>query len=395
MNLENILSANQEARKLSQIDIHDFALRNRLKWPNDFLKEVLNQYQILQKMRVKLPSWFENNEVIGASLLNMEQCTSEYIANYKFKGVKGKIAVDLTGGFGVDTYHLAESFESVIYCETNESLLKIVKHNFDVLGIKNVSFLNIEAAEFLTTTDIIFDLIYLDPDRRNEANEKLVLLENLSPNLLEINHVILSKAKQTLVKLSPILDISKAASQLLGLQSVEILAQKNEVKELIFTLKIGKTDKSPRIQATHLSHEKKDIFSFYPEEETVAIAQYSEPEKYFYEANAAIMKSGGFKLVSLKFGLGKLAQHSHYYTSDHLVTDFHGKVFQVNEVYSFSSKVMKSFKNKQFNILSRNFPLNPVTIAKKYHLNIGGELFLIFTQNHKNEKIILSCVRTY
>ncbi|MGK0139575.1 MAG: 16S rRNA G966 N2-methylase RsmD [Algoriphagus sp.] len=394
MNLEKILAANQEARKLGKIDIQDFALRNIFKWSNEFLKDVLNQYQILQKMRKKLPTWFENNEVIAASLLNMEQCTSETIANYKFNGLKGKIAVDLTGGFGVDTYHLTKKFDSVIYCETNDSLLEIVKHNFNVLGVKNVYFKNIQAEEFLAKTDLQFDLIYLDPDRRNKINKKLVFLDNLSPNLLDINQLILNKAEKILIKLSPILDIAKAASQLIGLQSVEILAQKNEVKELVFTLESKIRDKSPVINSTHIQNERIDTFSFCLNDETKAIAQYSEPKKYLYEANAAIMKSGGFKLISLRFGLTKIARHSHYYTSDDLISNFQGKIFQVNRVYNFNSLVMKSFRNMHFNILSRNFPLNPVTIAKKYHLNVGGELFLIFTQNYKNEKIILSCVRS-
>lgn len=395
MELEKIIKANQEARKLSQIDIRDFALRNSFKWSNDFLKEVLNQYQILKKMATKLPQWHTNENVLGASLLNMEQCSSESVSTYKFKRLNGKSAVDLTGGFGVDTYHLSKKFNKVTYCETNKPLFDIVKYNFKALGVTNVNFLNISAEEFLETTNLQFDLIYLDPDRRNEDNKKLVLLHNLSPNLIDINELLLSKAQKTLVKLSPILDISQAAKQVKGLQSVEILAQKNEVKELIFAFnKIG-TEADLSIQATQLGPDKIETFTFNREDEVQAKPFYSEPKKYLYEPNAAIMKAGGFKLVSVKYNLGKISRHSHYYTSENLISNFQGKGFQVNEVKPFSSKAMKGFKNDQFNILSRNFPMKPETIAQKYRLKKGGERYLIFTQNHKNEKIILSCVRTF
>ncbi|MBU3050337.1 methyltransferase, partial [Chryseobacterium indologenes] len=52
----------------------------------------------------------------------------------------------------------------------------------------------------------------------------------------------------------------------------------------------------------------------------------------------------------------------------------------------------KEIKTKeQFNIISKNYPLKPEEIKKKYGLKDGGKDYLIFTQSKKG-KIILKSV---
>ena len=61
------------------------------------------------------------------------------------------------------------------------------------------------------------------------------------------------------------------------------------------------------------------------------MSQFSEPKKYLYEPNAAIMKAGGFKSVGNIFGLEKLSPSSHLYTSNEINGDFPGRIFEIED----------------------------------------------------------------
>jgi 16S rRNA G966 N2-methylase RsmD len=393
MEVQFVISANKEARLLEVIIPSEFALKNPKKWNSDFLREVLNQYQILMKLVNKLPTWYQNDKIVGASLLNIEQCSSEKSSLHKFRNFKGNLAIDLTGGFGVDTYFLAKNFKKVIYVEANAYLFQIVKYNFNTLGIDNVEFVNQKAETYLAQNTLPFDLIYIDPDRRNLSNKKLVLLEECSPDLTQIQDKIFAISNQVLVKYSPLLDIQLALSKIKHVKSVEILAVKNEVKELLFHISKESNSENAEIIAINIKDDIVESFSHKIAEEKKAEAFFENPQKFLYEPNAAILKSGAFKTVGLRNALNKLAQHSHFYTSEVFRKDFPGRVFKINDVIPYNSNALKPKAKKKYNVIARNFPLNPVTICKKHHLINGGDEYLIFTQDYKNKKIILSCER--
>ena len=43
------------------------------------------------------------------------------------------------------------------------------------------------------------------------------------------------------------------------------------------------------------------------------------------------------------------------------------------------------------NVATRNFPLKPEDIKKKFKINDGGTVFAFFTTNLENQKIVLLC----
>ena len=59
-----------------------------------------------------------------------------------------------------------------------------------------------------------FDLIYLDPARRDNHNRKVFLLEDLSPNIIEIQEQLSDISTEILIKLSPLIDIQHLVSSL-------------------------------------------------------------------------------------------------------------------------------------------------------------------------------------
>ena len=391
--LSTIQKANAEARKLGTIDIREYALRNPQKWPSGFLQEVLSQYQFLKKLELKLPLLAQQAELLGAENINIEQSTSEEVARFKFNGLRLKNTLDLTGGFGIDSYFLSHQSERHIYCETNENLVPVVKYNFQKLGISNTVFFQKEAEEYLKETKESFDLIYLDPDRRNAENSKLVLIEVCSPNVLDLQEIFLQTGKEVWVKYSPLLDITRAANQLQGVYEILIIAVKNDVKEILFKIKPNISTSAYRIRAVNLNTRTSQEFEFSKDQEIQANATLGEVSNFLYEPNAALMKSGAFNLISERFQLKKLATHTHYYSADFCLTDFPGKVFKVNGVWNPSQKNLKKWAGEAFHVLARNYPLKPETIRQKYRLRDGGTDFLIFTTDYKNQKIVIHCTK--
>jgi 16S rRNA G966 N2-methylase RsmD len=384
-------NANQKARSLRDIDVHDYALKNPENLLPELLRHVLEQYRFLQKLAIKVPSWAKNPDILGALTVNIEQSTSEEVALFKFSGYQWKNTLDLTGGFGIDSYFISKHASKHVYCESDANLTGIVAHNFEALAIKNVTFKSVSAEDFLQSDQNSYDLIYLDPDRRNEINSKLVRIEDCSPDLTRINSHLLQVANEVWVKYSPLLDINRAVSQLQFVYEVLIISSKNEVKELLFKLKKTKQDNDFLVKTVNLYPVGKQEFTFIFSEEVNAPVMYREPLQYLYEPNAAILKSGAFKLISSRFNLYKIAPNTHYYTSENLISDFPGRIFHVNEYFSPSTSNLKKISNSPFNVLSRNFPLKPETIRQKYRLRDGGETFLIFTTDNKNNKIVLNC----
>lgn len=360
---------------------------------NVSIQEIVQQIKGRKTAQKKFPFLMEDHLVFPPNL-NLEQASSQSTAEYKGKNLIGKSFLDLTSGFGIDAYFLSQNFEEVTLVEQNYDLIKIVEHNWKVLNRK-ANFINQNLEEYIeslrepkTDTYTKFDVIYLDPARRDQNNKKKFLLEDLSPNLLEIEEKLRSISDKIIVKLSPLIDISYLVSELKNINEIKIIAVRNEVKELVLIMENKeKKEKSKDTKITCVNLESDEPeFSFYINEEKNATSQFSETLNFLYIPNNSILKAGAFNIISEKFGLKKLHPNTHFYTSENKIENFPGRVLKVEKI---DGKNLK--KNDQFNIVSKNYPLKPDEIKKKYRLKDGGDHYLIFTQSI-NEKVILRSI---
>jgi len=346
--------------------------------------------QIAAKIRCekKLPTWFSADNIIYPNKLNIEQTSSEATATHKASILQGKKLIDLTGGFGVDCFYFSKTFEEVTHCEWNEQLSYIVKHNYQQLNRPNIKCIPENGLEYLAKHTVKYDWIYVDPSRRHEAKGKVFFLADCEPNVTTEIDKLFQYASNICIKVSPILDITQAISELKFVKEVHIVALKNEVKELLFILEKDYQGTTQFI-ATNLKAETKDTFSF--NSETSSIPKLEMPQKFLYEPNAAILKSGGFNPVSVFYQLNKLHLHSHLYTSDNLVT-FPGRRFEIINVSDFNKKILKKkFGNQKHNITTRNFPKSVEEIRKLLKIKDGGDSYLFFTTNKQHSKIVIEC----
>ena len=363
-------------------DLHSLLLK-KSPFAEVSMHEIAQQIKGKKVAEKKFPFLLRDGIVFPPNL-NLEQASSQSTAEYKAKNLKGKSFLDLTSGFGIDAYFLSQNFDEVTLVEQNTELLETVKHNWNILGRK-ANLINENLENFLQKNSQKFDLIYLDPARRDAQKNKKFLLEDLSPNLLEIQEKLGKISDEIIIKLSPLIDISYLLSVLKHVSKIEIIAVKNEVKELLVFINRKNSHTDTEIKCVNLESTDPD-FVFIFNDEKNAVAEYSDPQNFLYLPNNAVLKSGAFNTVAKKFKLLKLHANTHFYTSDELVKEFSGRVLEVVVI-----EPKHILKGEKFNIISKNYPLSPDEIKKKYKISDGGKNYLIFTQS-QNGKIILRSV---
>ena len=375
------------------VDSHLLALKAK-KYSDVEINFALEQINSRRQAKEKLPNIYANTKLIFPPSVSMEQCSSEATAAYKAELCGEEKLLDITGGFGVDFLYMSKKFKHAVYVEKNEYLAEIAKHNFDILEIKNAEVLNCDSSLILDNSEK-FDCIYIDPSRRANDNSRKILLEDCSPNILEIKDLLLQKSKKVIIKLSPIFDITELMRKF-DCKRIHIVAVKNECKELLVELEQNCSE-NLKIVCVNITNKGRQIFEFICEDEKNLEYNFVPfPQKYLYEPNAAVQKSGGFKSVATKFNLNALNANSKIYTSDVFVDDFCGRIFTVEKVFSFNKKELKTnLENiKKANISVRNFPLSVADLRKKLNIAEGGDIYLFATTLFDNSKVIIQCSKS-
>lgn len=387
---QNILHSEVQAYINSNIneDVTKLLLKGT-SFQNISTKEIVEQIEAKLKSKNKLPTWFQTEGIYFPNKLNIEQTSSETTAKYKSELISGKRIIDITGGFGVDCHYFSKQFSSVIHCEINKELSEIVSYNSNLLQTNNIKFVTTDGLGYLKTNDEIFDWIYIDPSRRHDQKGKVFFLEDCLPNVPANLELLFSKSDQLMIKTSPLLDLSVGLKELKNVVSIHIVSVKNEVKELLWILKKGYSN-NINVYTVDITNDNLVQFNFELNEEQNASPTYSTPLSFLYEPNVAIYKSGAFKLISSKINVHKLHSNSHLYTSEELVT-FPGRRFKIDKVLPYNKQQLKKEQLSKANITTRNFPEPVQTIRKKLGIKEGGHIYLFFTTNILDEKIVLLC----
>ncbi|MCA4776604.1 RsmD family RNA methyltransferase [Empedobacter stercoris] len=338
--------------------------------------EIAQQLKGIQVAKHKFPTLYSTKNIYFPPSINLEQASSEAAANYKSSLVKGKTLIDLTAGFGIDTMAFAKNFEKVYHIEQNPELSEIVQHNAQILAPNLETYTGTFQSFFETNPESKFDVIYLDPARRNSSGRKFIL-EDLEPNILEWIPTFFEKSNKIIIKLSPLLDITSTLQQIDSISEIHIVALKNEVKDFLLIIDKNCSTKNPLIKAINLESNQPE-FSFNFEDEYNSNANFGTVQQYIYEPNVAILKTGAFKLLSEKFNLHKLHQNTHLYTSNELLNEFPGKIYSVEKHINHPKKeIIKS----KANLLVKNYNQAIDIVKKKFKITDGGETTLIFTQS--------------
>ena len=336
------------------------------------------------RLRDKLPTLVEQADWWFPPRLACEQCSSELTATYKAALIRQHYApspcgegrggsfIDLTGGYGIDSFFLSAFATEAHYVEQDPELCRIAVHNF-ARTRPHLQVHNTTAEEFLRTLPDANKennvLIYLDPARRDTHGGKVFRIEDCTPNIIDLLPLLQQKSSVLMIKLSPMLDITAALRSLGEGWQVHVVAVRNEVKELLFVRHFQLST----LTAANYAHEHWQTLTFTLQQEQEAQVSYwnlQHTPRYLYEPNAAILKAAAFRFISEHYRISKLAPNTHLYAADHLLTDVPGRVWEV--IAPLTSSMLKhlpeTLQEQGASILTRNYPLSPDQLRKKLKL---------------------------
>ncbi len=414
-------------------DVRELALKARRVDGLD-LPLALDQIAGWQIASKKLPQWASCEGIVYPPHISMEQCSSQFTAQYKSEiaqtllasasTVRARVSdsaesdmqtaknvfqlsdspesdtlvakramVDLTGGFGVDFSYLARGFSQATYVERQRHLCDLAEHNMAALGLDQARIVCDDGVEYLRQMGPV-DFIYLDPARRDEHGSRTYAIEDCTPNVLELRDLLLAKSQYTLVKLSPMLDWRKAVADFDGaVREVHIVATGNECKELLLVLgqQVHEEPSAPRVFCVNDNQRIDYDSAAYTQGLRIGGKPLPETKNYLYEPNASIMKAGCFDLVEERFGVTQVGPSSHLFVSATPVADFPGRGFAIEAIGGMNKKDIKRLLNgtKQANIAVRNFPLTAPQLRKKLKLADGGPVYLFGTTMQGCDHVLL------
>jgi hypothetical protein len=431
-------------------DVRELALKAKRVEGLD-LPLALDQIAGWQIASKKLPQWASCEGIVYPPHISMEQCSSQFTAQYKSEiaqtllapaaTVRARVSdsgesdnqttksepqlsdsaesvmqtaksafqlsdspesdtlvakramVDLTGGFGVDFSYLARGFSQATYVERQRHLCDLAEHNMAALGLDQARIVCGDGVEYLRQMGPV-DFIYLDPARRDEHGSRTYAIEDCTPNVFELRDLLLAKSQYTLVKLSPMLDWRKAVADFDGtVREVHIVATGNECKELLLVLgqQVHEEPSAPRVFCVNDNQRIDYDSAAYTQGLRIGGKPLPEAKNYLYEPNVSIMKAGCFDLVEERFGVTQVGPSSHLFVSATPVADFPGRGFAIEAIGGMNKKDIKRLLNgtKQANIAVRNFPLTAPQLRKKLKLADGGPVYLFGTTMQGCDHVLL------
>lgn len=377
-------------------DVKALALKKppEKRWPYPL---ILDQIKARQKAAKKMPGWLEHSGMIFPPSDLIEQASSNVCALYKASIVNGESFADLTGGSGMDSFALlTANFKSGIAVEHNDKAAQILAHNAEILGLnERLSVEAMKAEDFIKTMPCV-DLIYLDPQRRDEGRKGKFDLSACTPDITALMPTLLEKCAAILLKTSPVLDIHKTIADLEYVREVHVVQYQGDCKELLFLLDCAhKTDPAAvHIKAVNLDESGHILtgFDFTPAEEKHKSAPYSAPMAYIYEPGPAFQKAGGYNVMASKFGLNKLHPNTHLYTGNDIIEGFPGRKFTLEGECAVNKKELKKLlPTMKASLTVRNFPFTPEALRKKLSLKEGSATTIFACELHNGRKALLKC----
>ena len=335
---------------------------------------VATQVKNLQKCRTKLPSYFAVQAIVPT--LAYEQSSSEECALRK--QLSGESVLDLTCGLGVDAYALSKRFKRVVTIERSEMVAAVARENFRRLGAENIEVVCSSAEEYLANCTDHFDWCFSDPDRRGAKGEKLVRLEDCSPDVVALMPTLQRVADRICIKCSPLFDVDEAF-RLFGDCSVETVSLSGEAKEVNIYI----DGSSPRLTAVAIGIGE---FSASVEERNAArwSAEPNDLSQYRYITlpDVALQHT---RMVAVAFeGKCDVWSNNGIALSVEKPTNVLGRTFEVEAIYEIDSAFKKMMRGRKAEIYRRDFPMANSEICKRYRCSEGGSEKWCFTRIGEN-----------
>ena len=331
---------------------------------------VATQVKNLQKARTKLPSYFEARAIVPT--LAYEQSSSEECAERK--ELSGESVLDLTCGLGVDALALSKRFKRVVTIERNDGVAAVARENFRRLGASNIEVVCSSAEEYIANCTDHFDWCFSDPDRRGAKGEKLVRLEDCSPNVVALMPTLQKIAEKICIKCSPLFDVDEAF-RLFGECSVECVSLGSEAKEVNIYID-GSTSqlKAVAVGAGEFSCSVEERNSAMWSAQPSNLAQY----RYITLPDVALQHA---RMVAAAFEEKcDVWSNNGVALSIEEPAEVLGRTFAIEAIYELDSAFKRVIRGAKAEIYRRDFPMSNAEICKRYRCSEGSKERWCFTR---------------
>ena len=356
---------------------------------------LIEQHYAQKAAIIKIPYWGQNPDLIYPDKISVEQSSSSWIAKWKASLVpkETELLIDGTAGLGVDCFYLGQRSDRVVAYETDPLRANLLNHNLDLLGLKNFEVLQLgfdNVVESFTFENPQKTLVYLDPDRRPDAQQKVNSWENSCPDLQLIYNVLKPKGCKFMVKLSPMDNPLEVAAQMPGLSNIYIVSLHLEVKEVLLFWDFANLQITPKYSIVEIQRSgqyvKIDVSDFQVENQKLG---HPAQGKFLYDPWPALRKGFVAKHWFKSNVFSLLSPDAQFFIANENFENVPARVFQIKEVIGNFSEFAKKWKGKSLNVISRNFFASAEEIKKRNGFFDGGEIFLFCYQSIEKENIYL------
>jgi hypothetical protein len=331
---------------------------------------VATQVKYLQRARRKLPSLYAARCIIPPRAF--EQSSSEESAQRK--PLEGDACLDLTCGLGIDSMALARRFRRVVAIERDEALAEVVRYNMGLMGIDNVEVVSTSAEEYVDRCSETFDWVFVDPDRRSEQGNKMVCMEDCSPNILALMPRLRQIAKRVAIKLSPMFDCAEAF-RLLAPAEVEVVSIGGECKELnIYTGAERNLLRVAVIGQGEWEFEEQDM-AVMPSEESFEDGGW----RYLHVVDVALQKAR-VAIAALRPYASMWSNNGFAFSREELPVALAVRSYEIVSVERYRPKELKRrYKGVGLDIIKRDAQLSVDAVRRALGARSGSEVMVALT----------------
>lgn len=359
----------------------------------------LLQIDCRNKTKRKLPRILQNPKFLFPDAISAEQSSAEALASFHSSLIqKGDSILDMTAGLGMDSFYMAERAKDVTSIELDRNKAQIFSHNIKICGKDNITPVCDDSVSFLRETACHFDVIFIDPARRDSSLKRVYGLKDSTPDVIGLENLLLKKADRILIKASPMIDISQTLRDFSSVSSIYAMGIKGECKEILIELNANQSSPEKVVKAINLDSEGKIIYEYQTiinsdSKSSPPTLQYAtlddlHPGMFILEPSPMMMKISPWGELCQDYDAKMFGPSSNLFISKKFPEKFPGRVTRLTKI--LTKKDRKSLIGLPVSVISRNFPSSSEELRKNFKLKEGDENFL-YASRIQLQPVMLLC----
>lgn len=355
----------------------EFHLQQRLR--GEFPVEIVVAALTLQDLRRKATASekFTRADQMWFTPTGLEQSTSEPVARHKAQRFSGTVW-DFCCGIGGDSLALAERCE-VHSVDLDPAMCLRTEWNAEVYGVRERVHTVVADASQPSNRE---GLLHIDPDRRPGGRQRMMRIEDCSPNL-DVLRRLMSEFHGGAIKLSPASNFGGKFANV----EIELISLHGECKEA--TVWFGELAGNQPFRATAL-----------PSGESIAAdplsarAAITPPRAFVFDPDPAIVRAGLLDVLAEMRQLTRLDDAEEYLTGDQPLRSPWLQTFRVLEVIPNNDREVRAACRRadfgSVEIKCRHLPIEVERVRRKLPLEGTRAGVLIFARVLGKAQVIVA-----